>query len=200
MRTCGVHGANRAARLAAGCSLDRCHEMTHRACGLLAATLHRIRVCQQAVHMPNSWAARSVAKTATERVIGTITGGILGFTVRAAGELVDTRHEFLLYAAAAAAVGGMGVYLQDAMPQAAGAAKLLVITFLLVFAGSDSIVRRRGLCALAVLFEQPSSCAARSSAGALAIQAAVHPAAARKHFHNSSVRACTTLCRADELT
>ena len=83
----------------------------------------------------------SVAKTAAERTLGTVIGGVTGLAVRAAGELVESRFEWLLYGFAAACIGAIGVYLQDVVPQGAGAAKLLVITFMLVFAGADSVVR-----------------------------------------------------------
>lgn len=90
----------------------------------------------------NIAAARSVAKTAAERVAGTVAGGVLGLAVRATAEYVDTAYEFLLYGTAAGLVGAFAAWLSFKLPQGAYAAKLLVITFLLVFAGADSVVRR----------------------------------------------------------
>ena len=83
----------------------------------------------------------SVAKTAAERVAGTVTGGFMGLAIRAIGEQVNTDFEFLWYAAAAGGVGALGVWASAALPQGGSSGKLLVITFLLVFAGSDSVVR-----------------------------------------------------------
>ena len=82
-----------------------------------------------------------MAKTAAERVLGTIAGGFIGLAVRATAEQVKTAYEFLLYGGAAGLVGVLAAWLSFKLPQGAYAAKLLVITFLLVFAGSDSVVR-----------------------------------------------------------
>jgi hypothetical protein len=109
---------------------------------LLIAVLCSLQVLQSANGQEPCCAhICSVAKTAAERVAGTITGGITGFLIRAIGEVIDTNYEFLWYAMAAGGVGVLGVWLTAALPQGGSVGKLLVITFLLVFAGSDSVVR-----------------------------------------------------------
>jgi hypothetical protein len=86
-------------------------------------------------------------------VAGTIVGGITGFIVRVIGERIDTDYEWLLYGCTAGAIGFVGIWLGEILAQGQSA-KLLVLTFLLVFAGSETVVRfalpcswwRRSLC------------------------------------------------------
>ena len=81
----------------------------------------------------------SVAKTAAERVTGTMVGGLAGLLVRIVGEQVAPTWEWLVYGLAAGAVGFAGTWVGDMLAQGQSA-KLFVLTFLLVFAGSDSVV------------------------------------------------------------
>lgn len=88
----------------------------------------------------------SIANTALQRTMGTVAGGVIGYLVRCLGDWVHTRFLAAMYAATAAAIGGLGIWLGEILggPDVgmwSTTTKLSVTTFLLVFADGKDPVR-----------------------------------------------------------
>lgn len=84
--------------------------------------------------------ARRVASTCVERVLGTVMGGITGFVVYCVSKRLDTLDTLLLLGITAGGVGMLSVW-GGHLLRLNYSAKLFTLTFLLVFAGADDVVR-----------------------------------------------------------
>jgi uncharacterized membrane protein YccC len=83
-----------------------------------------------------------LAQTSLERVLGTIIGGLCGFAVCWLADPVPKKWEWTVYSFLAASFGWVAVWMGHRLALNYSF-KLAVITFILVFAGADDLVRPR---------------------------------------------------------